>query len=252
MRTYKLTIAYDGTGFRGWQRQPDTDRTIQGILERVVSEKSGYPVEVIGSGRTDGGVHASGQTASLTLKGLVEPEYFLDGINAALPENIRILDACLMPNSFHARRSACWKAYEYYVDTAQRADVFDRRYTFHYPEKLSIEKMCRAAGYLTGTHGFGGFTDRPDETSTKRTIYAIIITGQGSRVSFRYEGSGFMYHMVRILTGTLLDVGTGARSPESVLIPLQTEERWKAGFLAPAQGLFLKEVYYEHRQHGRQ
>lgn len=252
MRTYKLTIAYDGTGFRGWQRQPDTDRTIQGILERVVSEKSWYPVEVIGSGRTDGGVHASGQTASLTLKGLVEPEYFLDGINAALPENIRILDACLMPNSFHARRSACWKAYEYYVDTAQRADVFDRRYTLHYPEKLSIEKMCRAAGYLTGTHGFGGFTDRPDETSTKRTIYAIIITGQGSRVTFRYEGSGFMYHMVRILTGTLLDVGTGVRSPESVLIPLQTEERWKAGFLAPAQGLFLKEVYYEHRQHGRQ
>ena len=244
MRTYKLTIAYDGTAYQGWQRQANTDRTIQGILESCISEQTGYPVEVNGSGRTDAGVHAEGQTASVVLRGAVEEGFFTGRVNGLLPEDIRILKEELVKNGFHARKSAVGKAYEYHIDTGERANVFARRYCFHYPGELDLGTMKSAAGYLTGTHEFAAYTDKKDEKSTKRTIYAIIVTGQGGRVTIRYEGTGFLYHMVRILTGTLLEVGTGQRSVQSVQEALRSQERQQAGFLAPAEGLFLKEVRY--------
>ena len=245
MRTYKLTIAYDGTRYRGWQRQALTDRTIQEILERTVSEAVGYPVEVNGSGRTDAGVHASGQTASVVLSGAADDDFFTGEINRRLPEDIRILDAQLVKNGFHARKSAVGKAYEYYVDVGERPDVFRRRYCYHFPYNLDLDAMRKAAKYLTGTHDFAGFTDKRDETSTKRTICAIMVSRRDNLVTFRFEGSGFMYHMVRILTGTLLEAGMGRRTPESVREALRTKNREQAGFPAPARGLFLKEVWYE-------
>lgn len=244
MRTYKLTIAYDGTGYQGWQRQASTENTIQGILERCISEKAGYAVEVDGSGRTDGGVHARGQTARVVLRGLAEDGFFLKQVNGILPPDIRILEAALVKNGFHARKSAVGKVYEYYIDTGERPDVFTRRYCFHYPRKLDLSAMRTAAGCLIGTHEFAGYTDKKEEKSTKRTIYAIIVSGQGSRVKIRYEGTGFLYHMVRILTGTLIEAGTGERSPESAADALRTLDRRQSGFLAPAQGLFLQEVHY--------
>ena len=122
--------------------------------------------------------------------------------------------------------------------------MFTRRYTYHFPQQLDLEAMRKAAKLLTGTYEFAGYTDKKDEKSTKRTIYAIMICGQGSKVNIHYEGTGFLYHMVRILTGTLLEVGTGARSIESVKEPLKTKDRSQAGFLAPARGLFLDEVFY--------
>ena len=128
MRTYKLTIAYDGTRYQGWQRQANTDQTIQGILERVISGAAGYPVEVNGSGRTDAGVHASGQTASVALHGLEEEIFFTEEINRMLPGDIRILGANLVKNGFHARKSAVGKVYEYRIDTGNKPDVFRRRY----------------------------------------------------------------------------------------------------------------------------
>lgn len=244
MRTYRLTIAYDGTRYQGWQRQNNTDRTIQEILEKAVSEKAGHYSEVNGSGRTDAGVHANGQTASVVLPGIVESGFFTEQVNELLPPDIRILDERLERNGFHARKSAVGKKYRYFVDTGEKPDVFTRRFSCHYPYKLDLDAMRRAAKYLTGTHEFAAYTDKKDDKSTKRTIYAIIIGGEGNCVKFEFDGTGFLYHMVRILTGTLLEVGAGLRSPESVKEALESKERIKAGFLAPAKGLFLYEVRY--------
>ncbi len=247
MRTYKLTIAYDGTRYQGWQRQANTDRTIQGILERVISEQAGYPVEIDGSGRTDAGVHASGQTASVVLSGITSESFFTEEINRILPEDIRILEADLVKSGFHARKSAVGKVYEYRIDTGTKPDVFQRRYCFHFPHELDLDIMRRAAEKLKGTHEFAGYTDKKDEKSTKRTIYDIIVSGQGSSVTIRYEGTGFLYHMVRILTGTLLEAGLQQRTVESVAEVLLTKDRGQAGFLAPARGLFLRQVHYDQR-----
>lgn len=287
MRTYKLTVAYDGSRFRGWQRQPDTELTIQGILEKQISNMTGYDVEVNGSGRTDGGVHAKGQTASVVLSGKVDVATFLPLLNEHLPEDVRVLRMELVKNGFHARYSARGKCYEYTVDTAEKADVFTRKYVFHYPladgQTLDFENMRRAAQYLLGTHDFAAFTDRPDEKSNVRRIDEICIIrepgnekdsspkvddavgahGAGEEYNaavevhdaekdctaagkfrIRYRGSGFLYHMVRILTGTLLEVGMRMRSPESIKRALESGKRSDSGFLAPACGLCLMEVHY--------
>lgn len=245
MRTYKLTIAYDGSRFRGWQRQPDTELTVQGMLEREISLLAGYAVEVHGAGRTDGGVHAEGQTASIVLSGKVDERDFRKELNSRLPEDIRVVGAELVTNKFHARYSACGKCYEYRIDTGERPNVFSRKYTFHYPYKLDADKMRQAAGMLTGMHDFAGFTDRVDGHSTVRRIYDIKIQTQGNFMKIVYKGSGFMYHMIRILTGTLLEVGIGERSAESVPLIFRSGTRADAGFLAPAGGLCMKQVYYE-------
>ncbi|SHJ50269.1 tRNA pseudouridine(38-40) synthase TruA [Hespellia stercorisuis] len=244
MRTYKLTIAYDGSRFRGWQRQPDTDLTIQGILERIISGQVGYEVEVNGSGRTDAGVHASGQTASIVLAGQIEELRFRGELNRQLPEDIRVLDVQLVKNGFHARYKAKGKHYIYTIDRGERPDVFTRKYAWHFPDKLDVEQMRCAAKALTGLHDFTSFTDRDDEKSKVRKVYRIDIEETGSKLMIHYEGTGFLYHMVRILTGTLLDVGTGRVKPEEIRAILEAEDRQRAGQLAPALGLCLREVYY--------
>lgn len=248
MRTYKLTIAYDGSRLRGWQRQPDTDFTVQGILEKEISLLAGYAVEVQGSGRTDGGVHAAGQTADIVLSGKTDARQFQERLNRRLPEDIRILRMELVKNGFHARYNARGKCYQYSIDTAERPSVFSRKYTFHYPHKLDVNKMRQAADTLIGTHDFAGFTDRVDERSTVRRIYNIAVRQSGSLIKIEYRGSGFMYHMVRILTGTLLEAGTRERTPESVAEVLRSGVRADAGFLAPACGLCLKQVYYDETE----
>lgn len=244
MRTYKLTISYDGSRYLGWQKQPDIELTIQGTMERAIAKTIGYSVDVFGSGRTDGGVHAKGQTASIMLQQKVDEEVFLQKLNQELPEDIRVTDIEFMKTRFHARYSAKSKCYEYTIDTRAKADVFQRKYTFHYPENLNLDKMQQAADLLVGYHDFAGYTDRPDEKSSKRWIYSIKIEKDVDKIRIAYCGSGFMYHMVRILTGTLLEVGIGTRSVESVKVPIDTRVRADAGFLAPASGLCLKEVYY--------
>lgn len=246
MRTYKLTIAYDGTAYQGWQRQANTEDTIQGILEQTISEAAGMKLCIDGSGRTDAGVHAKGQTASIVVPGKMEEGFFTEKVNSMLPADIRILEECLVKNGFHARKSAVGKVYEYRIDTGERPDVFTRRFCWHYPYSLDLGEMRKAAGYLVGTHEYAGYTDKDknDEKSTKRTIYDIIIGGQGNKVVIEYRGTGFLYHMVRILTGTLLEAGTGQRTAEDAALALRTGNRADAGFLAPACGLFLREVHY--------
>ena len=240
MRTYKLTISYDGTRYQGWQRHGNTENTIQGILEDAVLKVTGYRAEVNGSGRTDAGVHARGQTASIVLPGKIGEDDFTAKIN-----DIRLLQTELVKNGFHARKSAVGKVYEYCIDTGEKPDVFTRRFCYHFPHVLDLDAMRKAAGYLTGTHEYAGYTDKKDEKSTQRTIYDIMISGQGRRVVIEYDGTGFLYHMVRILTGTLLEVGSGQRKPEEAAEALRTKDRLQAGFLAPARGLFLREVRYQ-------
>lgn len=239
-----MSIAYDGTKYQGWQRQSSTPMTIQGIIEKAIEEIVGYPVEIDGSGRTDGGVHASGQVANVKLSGKVEEAVFQKKLNAILPEDIRICRVELVPNRFHSRLDAVAKTYVYIVDIGEKPNVFTRKYCYHYPKPLDLEKMKKAAALLTGRHDFSAFTDKKDEKSKVRELYSVEIEKHGQKIHFRFYGNGFMYHQVRILTGTLLEAGTGERTVESVGKALKSKERAKAGFLAPALALVLKEVEY--------
>ncbi|MCI9168498.1 MAG: tRNA pseudouridine(38-40) synthase TruA [Dorea sp.] len=244
MRTYKLTISYDGSRYQGWQRQATTDNTIQFVLEYSIGKMVGYRVEVDGSGRTDAGVHARGQVASVKLSKLYDEDEMREALNRYLPEDIRIVDVELVRNGFHARKSAKGKKYEYYIDCREKPDVFSRRYCYHYPEKLNIEAMRAAVPYLVGVRNFISFTDDTDCKDPVRKIVNIKIVSNGEKVRITYYGTGFLYHMVRILTGTLLEIGTGKREASKLPVVIAAEDRSLAGFLAPARGLFLRKVYY--------
>lgn len=244
MKTYKLTVMYDGGCFNGWQRQGNTKRTIQEILEDTASCILEEKVEINGSGRTDAGVHAKGQTASMVVSAPFDTRYFLKQMNGKLPEEIKVTEVVSERRGFHARLSAKGKCYEYYIDTRKKQGVFTRKYSYSCPHSLDIFAMKKAALYLEGRHDFASFTDLKEEKSTERTIYKIQIQETEGRVKIVFYGTGFLYHMVRILTGTLLEVGMKKRSPDEIKEILDSKERSKAGFCAPAQGLFLKEVYY--------
>ena len=245
MQTYKLKVIYDGTRYKGWQRQVTTDKTIQGILENAISDICGYKVEVDGSGRTDGGVHSRGQSASVEIRRVVNPEEFKSAINERLPEDIKVSEVEKMRKSFHARYDAKGKHYSYTVDTNDKPSVFLRKYSFHLPEELNLEEMKKAADYLIGQHDYSAFTDLKDETKSRnRYIEKITITKNNSIIRLDFYGNGFLYHMVRILTGTLLEVGRGIKSPKEVKDILKSKDRSKAGGLVPAKGLVLEEVYY--------
>lgn len=204
----------------------------------------GYRVQVDGSGRTDSGVHARGQVASVKLSKLYDSQELKEALNRYLPEDIRILKVELVKNNFHARKSAKGKKYEYYIDCREKPDVFSRRYCYHYPEKLNIEAMREAADYLVGVKNFISFTDNKECKDPVRRIYNIKIVKSGEKVRITYYGSGFLYHMVRILTGTLIEIGTGKRDASMLPVVIAAEDRSLAGFLAPARGLFLRKVYY--------
>ncbi len=242
---YLLCIQYDGTRYEGWQKQKNTDRTIQGKLERVLGEFCGCAVEVYGSGRTDAGVHALGQMASVLLPEGTEPEKIVDYVNRYLPEDIKVLSASLVPDRFHARLSAKRKTYRYHIDTRGKKDVFERKYCYGFPFFLDVERMRQAAGYLVGTHDFRSFCgNKKTKKSTVRTIEAIRIEEQDGKIAITYTGDGFLQYMVRIMTGTLVETGLGKRSPESMTALLQAKDRGAAGFTAPPEGLFLVSVEY--------
>lgn len=244
MRTYKMTISYDGSRYQGWQRQATTDNTIQFILEYSIGKLVGYRVQVDGSGRTDSGVHARGQVASVKLSKLYDERELRMALNRYLPEDIRIVRVELVKNGFHARKNAKGKKYEYYIDCREKPDVFSRRYCYHFPHKLDIEAMREAADNLIGMKNFTSFTDDKDCTDPVRRITNIKILSNGEKVRITYYGTGFLYHMARILTGTLLEVGTGQREAAKIPVVIAAEDRSLAGFLAPARGLFLRKVYY--------
>lgn len=248
MHTYRLTISYDGGRYSGWQRQKNTDRTIQAQIEWCLKELIGIPVEIHGSGRTDGRVNAFGQEASFRIKKQIDVVELWEELNQILPEDIRILRVREEEDGFHARKSAVGKCYEYYVDLSNKSNVFSRKYCFHFPYRLQIDKMEEAACHLIGTHDFSSFTDLRVKEDVTRTIYAIRIIQEGEQVKLSFYGDGFLYHMVRILTGTLLNVGIGKIQPEQIPAILSAKNRKWAGFPAPANGLFLKQVFYDEEE----
>ncbi len=244
MRNYKMVISYDGTRYKGWQRLATDENTIQNRIEEAISGIMGYTVTIDGSGRTDSGVHANGQVANVKLSRRMDEEELCARINQQLPDDIQVKSVELVKNGFHSRLSAKGKQYVYIIDTREKPQVFCRKFTYHFPEKLEIEKMKKAAEALRGTHDFSAFCDKREEKSGVRTIHGINIIEEGHLIRIEYYGSGFLNHMVRILTGTLLEVGSGQKEVSDIAVALESKMRADAGYTAPARGLRLEEVYY--------
>lgn len=244
MRNLRLDCCYDGTRYRGWQRLPNRDDTIQGKLETALTRILGEPIEVTGSGRTDAGVHARGQVANFHCESAMPAQEILANLRRYLPEDIGIYSCKDVSPRFHARLNAKEKTYCYRIWNSDMPCVFQRRFVTVMPEALDVDAMERAAQLLLGQHDFSAFCGNAKmKKSTVRYLRAISITRQGEEIQIRFTGNGFLYNMVRILTGTLVEVGKGERSPESIPA-LFGGKREQAGFLAPAQGLCLEEVSY--------
>lgn len=244
MRNLRLDLCYDGTRYRGWQRLPGREDTIQGKLETALSRILEQPIEVSGSGRTDAGVHALGQVANFHCDSGLSAEEILRQLRRYLPEDIGIYSCVDVPPRFHARLNARSKTYCYRIWNSEQPCVFERRYVAVMPERLDLEAMRQAAARLIGEHDFSAFCGNAKmKKSTFRRLDAIDIQHQGEEIRLTFTGNGFLYNMVRILVGTLVEVGRGQRSPES-MEALFGGKREQAGFLAPAQGLCLMEVMY--------
>lgn len=245
MKNYKMIVSYDGSRYKGWQRLGKGELTIQETLEQALEKLLHYKTQIQGSGRTDAGVHANGQVVSMKVPFCLKADFLLK-MNEILPEDIRVHNVEAADRNFHARYSAVAKTYKYYVDIKERPSVFTRKYVFHYPEMINVDEMKRAAMHLLGTHDFTSFTnDKNEEKDKIRNIYQIKIEECDGMITFTYYGDGFLQHMIRILTGTLLEVGKGNRRPEEIPQILEAKERARAGIMVPAKGLFLDKVDYE-------
>src|SRR4051812_38912807 len=244
MRNIKLLLSYDGTEFSGWQRQPDR-RTVQQVLEQAIGRLTGVEAPTNASGRTDAGVHALGQVVHFYTASRHPAEVFVKALNAMLPPDVRVRGAREVPQAFHATLDAEAKLYRYVVDNGRVADPFQARYSTHVYQPLDVAAMHRAAQALRGRHDFHSFeTHWPNRTSSVRTIAHVAVNRMGDFVWIDVEADGFLYNMVRSISGTLTLVGTG-RWPESRLAEaLAAEDRAQAGPTAPPQGLFLVRVRY--------
>lgn len=245
MQNYKLTLCYDGTKYKGWQRQGNTDNTIQAKLETLLSRLLGSPVEVSGSGRTDAGVHAYCQVCSFRADTEMSAEDILSALRRYLPEDIGAVSLTKAAPDFHARLSCREKSYLYRIWNSDLPNVFSRRYTYTFPDALNISEMRRAAALMLGRHDFTSFcSNKHMKKSAVRELRSIEIYRHEEELRILLTGDGFLYNMVRIIVGTLIEVGIGARSADSIPDILQSKDRTQAGFTAPAQGLALYEVKY--------
>ena len=245
MRNIRLLIQYEGTRYQGWQRQESSENTIQGRLEKLLSQMCSEKVELQGSGRTDAGVHAMGQVANFHTNSSLSTEEMLQYINTYLPQDIAVVQVTEAAERFHSRLNATGKCYQYRVWNSSVPNVFLRRYALEYPQTLDIEAMRQAASGFLGEHDFKSFTStKKGKKSTVRRIDSIDIVQEGNLITFTFRGNGFLYHMVRILMGTLLEVGEGRRTAASIPELIAAKSREEAGPLVPSKGLMLKEVYY--------
>ena len=252
MINYKIKIQYDGTRYKGWQRQKSTDQTIQGKIEGILAKQFGRTIEIDGSGRTDAGVHACGQVANFRLHEEeagqfgADPEKLTQILNTYLPEDIAVVETRTASDRFHSRLNAVEKTYIYRIWNSEIPNVFDRRYLCQIEQPLSVEAMEAGAKMLLGTHDFAAFCGNAKmKKSTVRTIYEIRIDTFGDEIRITYRGNGFLQNMVRILTGTLVEVGLGQRSAGEIPLILESKTRSQAGTMMPACGLTLVEVKYD-------
>ena len=245
MRNFKLTLCYDGGRYDGWQRQGNSENTIQGKLEELLSRLLSQSVEVAGSGRTDAGVHALEQVCSFRAETEEDCDTLLAAIRRWLPEDIGALSLEEVPPRFHARLSCREKTYVYRIWNSAEPNVFERKWMLAVPQELNLEAMRRAAALLTGEHDFAAFcANRRMKKTTVRTLRRVEITRMGGEIRIALTADGFLYHMVRILVGTLLEVGEGKRASEDMAAVLASCDRTEAGPTAPAQGLTLWSVKY--------
>lgn len=246
MRNFRLTLCYEGTRYRGWQKQGNTDNTVQQKLETALSRLLAQPVEVAGCGRIDAGVHARRQVCSFRAETDLDCAALLASLRAVLPEDIGALSLEEAPPRFHARLSCLGKTYVYRIWNSETPNVFERRFVLPVPEALDEDAMRAAAALLVGRHDFAAFcTARPGKKSTVRELRQLELRREGEELRLVFEGDGFLYNMVRILTGTLLEVGRGARRPEEMTAILASRDRAQAGPTAPAKGLTLWDETYE-------
>ncbi len=245
MRNIRIRVTYEGTRYQGWQKQEISDNTIQGKLERLFSRMCDEEITIQGSGRTDAGVHAVGQVVNFHTSSTMSTEEMLAYMNQYLPEDIAVVEIAEMPERFHSRLNAKGKRYCYRVWNSSIPNVFWRRYSHMVEDALDIEAMKSATTFLLGEHDFKAFTStKKGKKSTVRRIDSIDIVKEGDLITFTFIGNGFLYHMIRILVGTLLEVGKGKRSAESISEVLESKNRENAGELVPGKGLVLEEVFY--------
>lgn len=245
MRNFRLTLAYDGSRYKGWQKQGNTPNTIQAKLEVLLSRLLGQEVEVNGSGRTDAGAHARMQVASFRAETEISADELLRQIRTYLPEDIGALSLSEAAPRFHARLNCVGKTYVYRIWNSDEPNVFERKYLWMMPRELDIEAMRDAAKRICGKHDFKAFcSNKHMKKSTVRRVDEIKIERIGGEVRFSVSGDGFLYNMVRIIVGTLVEVGLGERDAESVSAAIDSLDRQRAGQTAPACGLILWEVRY--------
>lgn len=257
-RNIRFHVSYDGTRYLGWQRLGGKQRelSIQGFLEMCLSELLNENIKIMGSGRTDAGVHAFCQVANFYTNSKLSIEEITKVLLERLPEDVVISNMEQVTDEFHSRYSAVSKVYEYYIDNGEREEVFTRRYAYHVEQKLDVEKMKEAASYLVGTHDFCSFSSDRGKEDTIRTLFAVDIeetTFKSSKARSRYQnlirirlhGDGFLYNMVRIIVGTLIEVGMGERKVDTIKEAFDCKDRGLAGITVPPHGLFLKSVEYK-------
>jgi tRNA pseudouridine38-40 synthase len=244
--SYRLVLEYDGAGFEGWQVQAGDRRTVQGTLEAAIAQVTGESVRIMGSGRTDTGVHAEGQVASVALASAPEPAALAQALNGVLPRDVVVRELALAPAGFNARRDAVAKRYRYAVWNAHRRAPLRAARSLHVPYALDGAALRAGLQVLVGTHDFASFQGAgATVTSTTRELLAAELEGTvGGAFQLEFEGSGFLRHMVRNLVGTLLEVGSGKRTPESLEALLAARDRRLAGPTAPAHALTLLDVRY--------
>lgn len=247
MYNYKLMISYDGTRYQGWQRQLiNTEQTIQGKIENVLSKFFDMPIQIIGSGRTDAGVHAKGQIANFHTETYKEPEAILAYCLEYLPHDIAVIKVQKCSERFHARYNAIGKTYSYTLDLAKVPSPFTLRYSTSITEVLDFDAMKEASSFLIGTHDFKSFTSlKSKKKSTTKTLSSVDFSLEGTYLKIYYSGDGFLQHMVRILTGTLIEVGLKQKSAQDIPLILEKKTRALAGFTAPSHGLCLEVVHYD-------
>jgi tRNA pseudouridine38-40 synthase len=243
----KCIVSYDGTHFSGYQVQPNK-RTVQGEIEEALLKlHKGQPIKVHASGRTDAGVHAHGQVFHFDTCLNIPEEKWPYALNSLLSEDVVIIEASYVNPDFHARFNATAKEYRYRINQQKVKDVFKRNYSFHYQYKLDLSAIRQACNHLCGTHDFTSFCVAKTEVDDKvRTIYSIEIIEDDSEIIFSFIGSGFLYNMVRILVGTLLDVGQGYTDPNSIPVIIEGRNRSLSGKTVPGHGLYLWKVHYDN------